>query len=208
VTSLSALRIDGRVADRIEQAVVSVLWVWLVYRGWPPAFSAEYTSSILLVISESAVLLFLLLRRPTDRISLRPWDWLIAAGGSFVPLLVTTSAPTFLPGLGTALLLAGFVMHVGAKLSLNASFGLVAANRGVKRRGMYRLVRHPMYAGYILSHIGFLIARPAWLNAGLYGLELILQVLRIQAEERVLRADPSYRSFAEQVRYRLLPGVY
>jgi len=65
-----------------------------------------------------------------------------------------------------------------------------------------------MYAGYILSHIGFLIARPAWLNAGLYGLELILQVLRIQAEERVLRADPSYRSFAEQVRYRLLPGVY
>ena len=75
-------------------------------------------------------------------------------------------------------------------------------------RGMYRLVRHPMYAGYILSHIGFLIARPAWLNAGLYGLELILQVLRIQAEERVLRADPSYRSFAEQVRYRLLPGVY
>jgi len=39
-------------------------------------------------------------------------------------------------------------------------------------------------------------------------LKLILQVLRIQAEERVLRADPSYRSFAEQVRYRLLPGVY
>jgi len=46
------------------------------------------------------------------------------------------------------------------------------------------------------------------LNAGLYGLELVLQVLRIQAEERVLGADPSYRSFAEQVRYRLVPGIY
>ena len=162
----------------------------------------------MLVISESAVLLFLLLRRPTDRISLRPWDWLIAAGGSFVPLLVTTSAPPFLPGVGTALLLAGFVMHVGAKLSLNASFGLVAANRGVKRRGIVPARPASDVCG-LHSEPHRLPDRPAGVvERGLYGLELVLQVLRIQAEERVLRDDPSYRSFAEQVRYRLLPGIY
>jgi protein-S-isoprenylcysteine O-methyltransferase Ste14 len=208
VTSPTTFRIDGRVADRVEQVVVSVLWVWLVYRAWPPAFTAEYGSSVVLLISEGVVLLFLLLRRPTERISLKPWDWLIAAAGSFVPLLVTTNAPAFAPGVGTPLMLAGLIMHTGAKLSLNLSFGLVAANRGVKRRGFYRLVRHPMYAGYILSHIGFLLVRATWWNLALYSLELVLLLLRIEAEERVLRADPSYRTFAEQVRYRLLPGVY
>jgi protein-S-isoprenylcysteine O-methyltransferase Ste14 len=208
VTSASSLSIDGRVADRIEQVVVAVLWAWLVYRAWPPAFAAEYGSSVVLLISEGVVLLFLLLRRPTERISLKPWDWLIAAAGSFVPLLVTTNAPAFAPAFGTPLMLAGLVMHLGAKLSLNVSFGLVAANRGVKRRGFYRLVRHPMYAGYILGHVGFLLVRPTWWNAGLYCTQLALLILRIQAEERVLRADPSYRTFAEQVRYRLLPGVY
>jgi protein-S-isoprenylcysteine O-methyltransferase Ste14 len=208
MTSSGSFRIDGRVADRVEQAVVTVLWAWLVYRAWPPAFTAEHASSVLLLISEGAVLLFLLLRRPTERISLKPWDWLIAAGGSFVPLLVNTAGPTFAPAVGTPLMLAGLVMHVGAKLSLNVSFGLVAANRGVKERGFYRLVRHPMYAGYILSHIGYLLTRPTWWNLGLYGLELALLLLRIEAEERVLLTDPSYRRFAEQVRYRLLPGVY
>ena len=208
MTSPGRFRIDGRVADRAEQAVVAVLWVWLVYRAWPPAFTAEYTASVVLLISEGVVLLFLLLRRQTACISLRPWDWLIAAAGSFVPLLVTTNAPTFAPAVGTPLMLAGLIMHVGAKLSLNVSFGLVAANRGVKRRGFYRLVRHPMYAGYILAHIGFLLVRPTWWNAGLYSLQAALLLLRIAAEERVLLTDPSYQRFAEQVRYRLLPGVY
>ena len=208
MTSPPTFRIDGRVADRIEQSVVSVLWAWLVYRAWPPGFTAEYASSVVLLISEGVVLLFLLLRRPTERISLKPWDWLIAAAGSFVPLLVTTNAPAFAPKFGTPLMLAGLIIHIGAKLSLNVSFGLVAANRGVKRRGFYRLVRHPMYAGYILGHIGFLLVRPTWWNAGLYSTQLVLLLLRIRAEERVLLADPSYRTFAEQVRYRLLPGLY
>ena len=58
------------------------------------------------------------------------------------------------------------------------------------------------------ARVGFVFARPAWWNFGLYTLELVLQLRRIEAEERVLRADPLYRSFAEEVRYRLLPGVY
>jgi protein-S-isoprenylcysteine O-methyltransferase Ste14 len=207
MTSPGRFRIHGRVADRVEQVVVAVLWSWLVYRAWPQAFTAEYASSVLLLVSEGVVLVFLLLRRPTDRISLKPWDWLIAAGGSFVPLLVTTTGQTFAP-IGTLLMLAGLITHIGAKLSLNLSFGLVAANRGVKQRGFYRLVRHPMYAGYILGHIGFLLVRPTWWNAGLYTLQVALLMLRIKAEERVLLTDPSYRRFAEQVRYRLLPGVY
>jgi protein-S-isoprenylcysteine O-methyltransferase Ste14 len=49
---------------------------------------------------------------------------------------------------------------------------------------------------------------PSALNAVLYALALAFQVARIHREERVLRLDPAYRAFADQVRYRLLPGVF
>jgi protein-S-isoprenylcysteine O-methyltransferase Ste14 len=65
-----------------------------------------------------------------------------------------------------------------------------------------------MYAGYTLTQIGFLLAMPSALNAVLYALALAFQVARIHREERVLRLDPAYRAFADQVRYRLLPGVF
>lgn len=54
--------------------------------------------------------------------------------------------------------------HVGAKLCLWRSFGLVAAHRGLKAGGLYAVVRHPMYAGYVISHVGYLLVAPSWWN--------------------------------------------
>ncbi len=65
-----------------------------------------------------------------------------------------------------------------------------------------------MYAGYTLTHVGFLLAFPSWENATIYFFALILQVVRIAREERVLMRDPIYATFAKRVRYRLLPGIY
>ena len=105
-------------------------------------------------------------------------------------------------------MIAGFALQLSAKLTLRRSFGVVAANRGVKASGPYRLVRHPMYAGYALTHIGFLLAGPSLWNLALYGTVLTIAVRRIVAEERVLREDPAYRALAAKVRYRLLPGLF
>ena len=63
-------------------------------------------------------------------------------------------------GIAEAITISGFVLQLSAKLTLRRSFGVVAANRGVKASGPYRLVRHPMYAGYALTHVGFLLAGP------------------------------------------------
>ena len=91
---------------------------------------------------------------------------------------------------------------------MRRSFGVVAANRGVKASGPYAFVRHPMYAGYALTHIGFLLAGPALWNLAIYGATLAIAVRRILAEERVLMADPAYRALAEKTRYRLLPFIF
>ena len=100
------------------------------------------------------------------------------------------------------------MLQLSAKLTLRRSFGVVAANRGVKASGPYRLVRHPMYAGYALTHVGFLLAGPTLWNLAIYGATLAIAVRRIIAEERVLRRDSAYRALADRVRYRLLPFVF
>ena len=105
------------------------------------------------------------------------------------------------------MMIAGLAINVAAKLFLNRSFGVVAANRGVKRGGPYRLVRHPMYLGYIVTQFGFLLSGFSIANLALYLAAWTLQVLRIIEEERFLTRDPAYRNYRGKVRYRLIPGL-
>lgn len=202
-----ALR-STRLLDRVEQVLVLILYAWLVVRLWPEDFSPGNWYAILLLVSEGLVAALLLARRTTDNISRRVGDWALAAGGTFVVLMIGKGGPPIHAGLGLALIMVGLTIHVGAKLSLWRSFGLVAANRGVKTIGLYRFVRHPMYAGYMLSHAGYLLAAPSWWNLGVYLITWTLLVARIEAEERTLSEDVSYRDYKQGVRYRLLPGVY
>ena len=57
-------------------------------------------------------------------------------------------------------MLIGLYVQISAKVILGRSFGLIAANRGIKVAGPYRIVRHPIYAGYTIIHVGFLLALP------------------------------------------------
>jgi protein-S-isoprenylcysteine O-methyltransferase Ste14 len=105
-------------------------------------------------------------------------------------------------------MIAGLLLSVLSKLYLNRSFGLVAANRGVKIGGPYRFVRHPMYLGYIINQLGFLIASFTLANFAIYIAAWTFQILRLREEEAILCLDPRYRQFAESVSARLIPGVY
>ena len=56
------------------------------------------------------------------------------------------------------------VIVIAGKLSLGRSFGLIPANRGVVSTGVYRFVRHPIYLGYLITHVGFVVANPTMWN--------------------------------------------
>ena len=206
--NIVALTQPKRLLDLLEQVTVLALYSWLVLRLWPDEFSPSNWYPLLLLLSEGLVVFLLLIRRPTDRISTNGRDWAVAAGGTFLALLVGKGGAPLFGALGACFLLLGLAMHVGAKLSLRRSFGLVAANRGVRVGGLYRLVRHPMYAGYMLSHVGFLLVAPSPWNAAIYAAVWMLLIARIYAEERVLSEDPEYQAFKSRVRYRLLPGIF
>ena len=104
--------------------------------------------------------------------------------------------------------IAGVLFQIYAKLTLRRSFGIIAANRGVTTAGPYRLIRHPMYAAYMISWMGFFLASPTPWNAAVYGFAFVCQIARLTAEERLLNEDAAYRNFVAAVPYRLLPGVF
>ncbi|RXZ36342.1 isoprenylcysteine carboxylmethyltransferase family protein [Oxalobacteraceae bacterium CAVE-383] len=107
-----------------------------------------------------------------------------------------------------AVQIVGVLIQIYAKLSLRRSFGLLPANRGVVVFGPYRFIRHPMYVGYCVTDIGFLLANLGLRNLFLVLLQWGVQVVRIMREERLLSKDDTYRQYARRVRYRLIPGLF
>ncbi len=169
-------------------------------------------SNVLIVLSEALPLLFVVFRAPSSSLSQRPSDWAVAILATIAPLCarpdLDSGGPIGPAALAYTIMLFGLSMQISAKVILGRGFGIVPANRGVRILGPYRLVRHPMYAGYTLTHIGFLIAMPSLSNAVVYIVALIFQLMRIRREERILMQDLAYVSFAQRVRYRLLPLVF
>ncbi len=194
--------------DRTEQVVIVGLWALLAHR----VYGASNPFAPLVMISETSVVIFVLLRRSTQAISMRLGDWLLAAAATYAPLFIqpadTPPAMTMLVPLALFLVGFGNCVQLAAKLFLRRSFGIAPANRGIKSDGMYRFVRHPMYAGYLFVHIGILLLMPSALNAVIYGIGWWAQILRLLAEERLLGEDPAYRAFMAKTRWRLVPGIF
>jgi protein-S-isoprenylcysteine O-methyltransferase Ste14 len=166
-------------------------------------------TSLLWMASEGLIIFLLVFRRESRRISRDPWDWIVALGGSFAVLLVRPATTTIAPeSVGIALQVAGTLFAIYAKVFLGRSFGIVAADRGIVVGGPYRIVRHPIYLGYIVTHVGFLLANWSPRNIALYIVIYFFQISRILAEERILREDESYRAYCERVRYRVIPFIF
>ena len=224
--ALSALVSKYLVLDVIERAVVLILFLYFANRmlrplavlitaeiAYPELFwlaASKNLDAALLVISELLGVLLILTRRSATAVSTHPLDWALSLIAVNAPLLaVPAAASTFMPSqIPAALMFAGMTIQISAKAALWRSYGLIPANRGVKTGGPYRFVRHPMYFGYTLTHIGFLLGFPSLQNFLLYVATFLIEVARLLREERILNQDSVYRDYATRVHYRLIPGVF
>ena len=149
-------------------------------------------------------------RRPARMVSQRPGDWLLAFGGTFGGVLFRPDGAHLhgwvVTGLGFQL--AGLALCVTSFFALGRSFGFAPADRGLKRRGPYAVVRHPIYASYFLLQLGYVLQSISVRNALVMVFVCSCNVGRVLSEERFLDASGGYDDYRAQVRWRLLPGVW
>jgi protein-S-isoprenylcysteine O-methyltransferase Ste14 len=116
-------------------------------------------------------------------------------------------------GLGVVIVLAGAVLRAWAILSLGRYFRrevTIEPGQRIVRRGPYRVLRHPSYAGIFLILAGFGLAFGSWVSAAIALLIVFVGMLpRIRVEERALAQafGADYTDYANSTA-RVLPHVW
>lgn len=114
---------------------------------------------------------------------------------------------------GAALIPAGYLL-VARALKANSFAATVVRlqeERGqtVADTGPYAYVRHPMYTGSVIVHLGTALLLGSWLGLAVVPLLAAMLAVRAVLEERLLRAGlPGYAAYAGRVRRRLIPGLW
>ena len=198
------------VLDIFERAIVVLVFGHFAFVMLTTPSGPAGMLSLILLVSESLPVFLILTRRQSTAHSEKTGDWFLSLTGTILPLLAVPVAGGALvsAGLCGAIMLVGLYVQISAKVILGRSFGLIPANRGIKVAGPYRIVRHPMYAGYTILHLGFLLGFPSLWNIVLYSTELAVQLARLLREELLLNEDQNYRDYAARVRYRLIPLIF
>jgi protein-S-isoprenylcysteine O-methyltransferase Ste14 len=190
-------------------ATAALASVWLLFSvAHARAFQATGDWAYLLfVASESLVATLFMLRSEPAAVSHFPLDWALAIASTGAPFLFEPVGQGLLPT-ARFLILVGVMMQIGGLLSLNRSFGLVAARRQIKTAGLYRWIRHPLYASYLLSYVGYVLSNSSVGNIAIALLASFLLIARLQREERFLSRDSEYVLYMRRVKYRVLPLVF
>lgn len=156
----------------------------------------------------------------------KPWDRrlvpLVALVGPLLTAVIAgldhrfgwqPAVPPALQWAAVAVLLAGYGLAAWA-MAVNRFFSAtvrIQTDRGhtVVSDGPYRWVRHPGYAGGLLSYLAVPILLDALWALVPVALLMVGLAVRTVLEDRTLHDElPGYRDYAARVPYRLLPGVW
>jgi len=198
------------VPELCARVIIVVLFSFMAMRIGADFLQTGRLTGLLLLASETLVVVMTVFRRPSTVVDRSLRARVITTLSLLGPPLVKPGlVPALAPETATvALGVAGLLVVIAGKISLGRSFGLIPANRGIVSTGVYRLVRHPIYLGYLVTHAGFLLANPTmWNIMAMTAADLALMV-RAVCEERTLALDPAYREYQTRVPWRVLPGVF
>ena len=207
-------RVHKKSSIRIRPVLVNVLvasfygfFLYTSLRYWLKTGSLV---GIGLIVFNTLVVGCLLARKNASAVTESIPNWILASLTQVAPLLlrpVASSVPTLelVSGIGQVV---GVGLMIASLMALNRSIGVVAANRGIKTRGPYAWIRHPLYAGEILFDVSFLLSNWSSWNGALILALILAQVVRSVQEESLLLRDERYALYRTAVAYRLVPWVF
>jgi len=131
---------------------------------------------------------------------------------AWIGVFPISADPRFVWG-SIVVFLAGVILRLSSIATLGRMFTYNVAIRdghALKTTGLYRLLRHPGYAGLFIAFIGIDLALNDWLSfvVGIVPLFIVL-AKRIDIEEKVLVAEfgNAYVQYQKRT-FRLIPGIY
>jgi len=166
--------------------------------------------SLGILVVNGLIVAVYLLPRPVDAITRNPSAWIIGIVATIAGISYRPNSEFFVPALsniGNIMQIVGLTAVIGALLSLRDSFGVVAANRGIKQDGFYRFVRHPLYSAELFFFCGYVFSNQSLINVMILIALIAAQYSRSRIEENFLAQDPAYMLYLAKTRYRFIPGV-
>jgi len=198
---------NSKVLHAAGSLALAFIWSLFAYRHVMAFAQTGEWPYLVFCLSETLQAVLFIVRYQPVSISNHPVDWTVAITGTLAPLLLVPGDTDFGSSAG-ALIIVGTLLQILGLASLNRSFAIVAAKRKIRTSGMYRAVRHPIYASYLVILSGYVWANATTWNMSLVTLVVTCIVARVMSEERHLRADSTYREYTTQVRYRLVPFLF
>jgi protein-S-isoprenylcysteine O-methyltransferase Ste14 len=117
-----------------------------------------------------------------------------------VPTGSAWPVPGWLRAFSTGLVLAGLAVVVVGGLSLGRALTptpVPNGRGGLRTRGLYRFVRHPIYTGVLAVVLGLTLASRSWVGLAIgVGTVAFFGVKARWEEARLAEAFPGYRAYA------------
>lgn len=128
------------------------------------------------------------------------------SGAGLIGMEPTGNDKTLL--ISTIIIVASNIIGLITLFNLGKSFGVFIAFREIKTRGLYGIVRHPMYFTDILLRVGYIISHFSLYTVSVALLSTACYVYRAMLEERFLSKQEEYADYMKKVRYRFIPYIF